>query len=125
MGALATSALIINNVTFPIKPNSLSYTEGFGEYKIRVASAGGSKTEKVFTRDIETAYSMVKAVLYTTAENADSAREWKANEDTNVVQIVDSGFTRTINQATIINEPDVSIGVEGEFEVTFHGDSAV
>ena len=125
MAAIATPAVIVNGVNISIKPNSLVYTEGFGEYKIRTASAGGARKEQVFTKDIESAYSMVKFTLYTTAENISFHREWKANEDTNTLQWVDSGVSRTVDQATVINEAEIAAGVDGEFEVTFHGNSAV
>ena len=125
MAALATTAVVINNVNFPVKPNSIMYKDGFGEYKVRTASAGGDKTETIFTKDIETARGMIKAVLYTTAANAAEARKLKSNEDTNVVQLVDAGFSRTFNRATLINDPEIAIGVEGEFEVSFESDRAV
>jgi len=125
MAAIATPALVINNVTFPYKPNTIVYRDGLGEYKIRVASAGGARTEIVFTKDIETARGMLKGTFYMTAENAEEARKLKANEDTNVVQVVDKGFSRTFNRATIINDPDFNIGVEGEFELEFESETAV
>jgi hypothetical protein len=125
MAALATPALIINNVVFPIKPNTLMYKEGQGEDKIRVASLGGRKVETLFTKDVETMRGMIKSTVYTTAENINEARRLKDNEDTNVVQLVDGSFTRTFNRAAMINDPEKALGVEGEFEVEFESDPAV
>ena len=52
-------------------------------------------------------------------------RAWKQNKDKNIVQWVDTGITRTFNDAAIINKVEVSMGVDGEFEVNFHGSEAV
>ena len=125
MAAISTPALVINNVTFPYKPNSVSFTEGKAEYKIRTAAAGGTKTERVFSENIETAYGKVKGVFYTTSENIEEARRLKDNKDTNVVQLVDGSFSRTFNKATVINDPEIPTGFEGEFELEFHTDPAI
>lgn len=125
MAALAVPALIINNVLFPYKPNTIVFTEGLGEYKIRVASAGGSKTEIVFTKNVETMRSMLKGTFYTTKENVEEARKLKLNEDTNVVQIAEKGFSRTFNRATVINNYEIPIGFEGEVELEFESEPAV
>lgn len=125
MAGVAVPALIINNISFPYKPNSIVFKEGLGEFKIRVASAGGAKTELVFTKNVETMRGMIKGVFYTTSENIDEARKLKLNEDTNVVQVAEKSFSRTFNRATIINDYEIPIGFEGEFELEFESEPAV
>lgn len=118
---LATPSVIVNNVPVDIKPNSIKYKDGFGEYKQRIASGGGGRTSTVFTKDVETAKGYIAFMLYTTKDNAELIRSWKANEDANVVQLVDGTFNRTLEEATIVNEYEVNIGVDGEVELTFEG----
>ena len=122
---LDNPTLIVNGIAIAIKPNSGVIRDGEGEYTVRTASAGGAKVEMVFTRNIETARGMVKFSLYTTVSNANSVKEWKLNQDTNVVQAVAPNFSRTFNNATMINDPDINMGHEGEIEVEFESDSAV
>ncbi len=126
MSAISVPALTVNGIPIPIKPNSLMWEDGLGEYKIRIASAGGSATTSVFTKDIETALGMVKFVLYTTNENVDTVRGWKVNDQANLVEFSDfGGLTRSMSNAAIINKPQYEAGVEGEVEVEFNGDALV
>jgi hypothetical protein len=122
---VATPGLIINNILFPYKPNTIVFTEGLGEYKLRVASLGGSKTERVFTKDVESMFGMIKGTFYTTKENIKEARKLKLNEDTNVVQIVEDGFDRTFNNAAVVNNYEIPAGFEAEFELEFQSDPPV
>lgn len=123
MSAISVPAVIVNNIGINIKPNSLMFNDGLPESKIRTASGGGAATETIFTNDIETAFSEVKFVLYTTSENIERVRAWKTNEQQNIVKVTDkSGFTRSMSNAAIINKPQYETGVEGEVEVEFHGD---
>lgn len=125
MSAIFVPAILVNDVSIPIKANSVKYSKGLPEYKIRIASAGGSRTETVFTKDIETAFSMISFSMLTTKEAIEFAEAWKLNENTNVVQWVDVGIDKTFNDAAIINKIEVNIGVDGDFEVTFNGSEAI
>lgn len=125
MAALSTPTIIINNTPLAIKPNSFSYTEGFGERNVRIASAGGSAKETIITENVETQMSMVKFTLYTTTNNVGLARQLAANLDANTIEASDSGFTRTFSRAIIVNDFEVSAGVDGEFELEFKTVAAV
>ncbi len=125
MAAIATPTVIINNIPIKYKPNSLTYGTGKGERKIRVATGGGSVKETIVTTDIETAFSTVKFMLYTTSDNVELVDEWIDNLDSNTVQWTDVGISRSVTNAVVVNNPDISMGVEGEFEVEFQGDTGV
>ncbi len=120
MTSLFAPTIVVNNTAVAIKPNSFTYTEGFGERKVRVASTGGGQTTQIFSDDIETQMSTCKFMLYTTSDNVDLVRGWQANGSVNAIEVTDKdGFTRTFLQALITNDPEVALGVDGEVEVEF------
>lgn len=126
MATLFAPTVIINNVTIAIKPNSFSYTEGFGERKVRVASAGGGSISQITSEDIETQLSMCKFMLYSTSDNVKLIRKWQTLSDGNCVEVTDKdGFKRVFGGAIITNDPDVGLGVDGEVEVEFTTKAAV
>ena len=125
MAALSVPGAVINGVSVYIKPNSLKYTEGFGERKVRVASGGGARKEIIATEDVETQFSDFMITVYTTTENIALHREWLANFNANTVGWIEKGESRTINNAIVTSNAEINPGVEGEFEVAFQGDAAV
>lgn len=125
MGALSTPTIVVNNTPTAIKANSFSYTEGFGERNVRVASAGGNAKETVVSENVETQMSLVKFTLLTTTENINFARQLANNKSANVIEASDDGFTRTFTQAIITNDYEVAAGVDGEFELEFKTVAAV
>lgn len=125
MATLATPQIVVNNETIGIKPNSFTYTEGFGERKVRVKSTGGGQKEIITTRDVETELSMCKFIIYAEDTPIETVRDWLANVDANVIQAADGNFQRTFTQAIITNNPEVNLGVDGEVEVEFQSAPAV
>jgi hypothetical protein len=125
MAAISTPAIVVNNTPVGIKPNSFTYTEGFGERNVRTASAGGSAKETVVSENVETQMSTVKFTLFTTTDNLTLARQWANNKSSNVIEASDTGFTRSFTNAIITNDFEVNAGVDGEFELEFKSDSAV
>lgn len=126
---LVDATLIANNEAIGITPNSLSYTEGFGEQTMRAASIGGGKAEQVYSRNIETHFSSLKFSLPTTPENVKLARSWKANTNQNVFAIAGSTpegkVTRTFTQAAVINDYEVGIGSEEDIEIEVRSNAAI
>ncbi len=122
---LSVSSLIHNNLTIRIVPNSLMYTEGFGERNVRTQSGGGGDIEVVSSQDAETQFSTLKFSLYPTPENIERARQMAANFDKNVFNIIDEGLTRTFNNATLVNDPEVAIGADTTFELEFKTSKSV
>lgn len=125
MGALSTPTIVINNTPYAIKANSFSYTEGFGERNVRVASAGGNAKETVVSENVETQLSMVKFTFLTTTENINAARIFANNKSANLIEVSDVGFSKTFAQAIIVNDYEVAAGVDGEFELEFKTIAAV
>jgi len=121
---LSTPQIIVNNIVFPIVPNSLVYTEGFGEYNMRGSSVGAGKTEVVFSENSENKISKINFELFPTAENVESIREWKAAQNDNAIEIVDSELQRTFTNAALINDYEVNIGADTTISVEFVSDPA-
>jgi len=122
---ISTPSIVINNENIKIKPNSFSYTEGFGEAIKRTESAGGGSVSTVTARNIETAKSMIKFTLEPLAENADKVREWKNNFESNVIQATgENNFTRSFTSAVLINDPEIGLSADGEISLEWESDPA-
>ena len=126
---LTDAAVLVNDEAVGIIPNSLSFTEGLGEQKIRAVSIGGGATEQVFANDLETNYSMVKFEMPTTPENVTLARSWKTNGNGNVVAIAgetpEGQLTRTFTQAALTADYEVPIGTEANISIEMQANTAI
>ena len=111
----------INDVTIPIKPNSLSYKTGRGDRNIRAQSAGGNSIETVMTEDAETKKSMVKATFLMTKDVDASVIDWMDNRDENSIRISEGDFTKSFRLMAVVGEPELNTGADGEVEVEFCG----
>lgn len=130
--AIANPQVTVNNIAVSVAPNSVSYTEGFGEQTIRAASTGGSSVEQVFSQNIESHFSKAMFGIYPTPENINLARVWKTNLNANVITItgnvtsngVTTSFQRTFTNAAILNDYDVPLGSDTTIELEFQSDAA-
>jgi hypothetical protein len=126
---LTNVTVVVNNDTQPIVVNSLKYTEGLGDQKIHIVSAGGGAIQQVYANDLETAYSAVSFDLRSTPENIENIKGWKRNGNSNGVQIFGTAggtdFSRTFAHAALTLNYDVEIGVDAVISVEFMTDSAV
>lgn len=125
---LYNPAVTINDVDVKFTPNSITYTEGFGEAKVRTRSGGGGVVDTVYSRDLETAYSTFKISVRTTADMVELIRLWLVIENGNTITLTDSDnqgnqlLSRTFKFAAIINNPTVNVNADGDVELEFHGD---
>ncbi len=117
--------LIIDNLVVAYLPNSLRYTEGLGEQKLKVQTGGGGTVQNVFAEDISKKQSHVKFKMEPTAENLDFIRAIKADFNGHVITLSDGDFTRTITGAILVNDYEIGLGMDEEFEVEFLGSPAV
>ena len=126
---LSDATVLVNDEVVGIIPNTLKYTEGFGEQKVRAMSIGGGAVEQVFSRDVESALSKITFDMPTTSENIALARTWKANGNLNVVQIAgktaEGDMTRTFTQAAMTGDPEIEISTEGVINVEFMSNAAI
>lgn len=122
---LSTPLLVINNVTVAYLPNTLSFTEGIPEKKLRAQTAGGGSVQMVYTTNVETQFSNVKFSLTTTADHIQAIKDWENHDFDNAISLTDAGLTRYGSNAGIINKPDISTGVDGKIDIEFQCDPLV
>jgi hypothetical protein len=119
--------ILVNDEQVSYQADSLSWKDGFGEYKVRNAVLGGGTTEQVFSKDLETKFGMVKFAMPSTAENEGLKRSWKANDNNNVVELIGpkgSGITKIFTQASILEDPETNAAQDGNIEVEFNSNPA-
>lgn len=124
--ALANPTVVINNISVPVVPNSVKYTEGLGEQKVRVQSSGGGAVQAVVSNDVETNLSKFAFSIYPTADNIELVRGWKVNTGSNAITCTaDGGFARNFGNATLTSNYDVDLGSDTKIDVEFMSDAAI
>lgn len=122
---LSDAGVVINNVGVNITPNSLSFTDGFGEQNVLVQSAGNGKLSTVFSNDVETNLGMVKFSVRSTVQNIALVRSWKANGNRNAIAIIASvaegTLTRNFSGMAVTNDPEIQLSADGVIDVEFKG----
>lgn len=129
---LANPQVVVNNVALAIKPNSLSFTEGFGEQIVRAASAGGGSVVQILADNIEDNFSEVKFALDPTIEHIGLARGWKTQPGLNVVSVtgtVTDGtdtatFARSFEKASLTNNYEIALGADTQIDLEFKSNPA-
>lgn len=126
---LSDATVLANNEAIAIEPNTLKFTEGGGEQKMRAASVGGGKAEQVYSKDMEGRFSKLMFELPSTPEMIELVRSWKFNDNQNVFQIAGSTsegeLARTFTQAAILNNYEVEIGSETTINVEISSNPAI
>ncbi len=119
--------ILVNNNAIAYTADSLAWVDGFGTYAVRNAIIGGGETEQVFSKDLATKVGMVKFSIPTTAENDALKREWKSNDNNNVVELIGPGgsnFTKIFTLASILDDPESSAATDGNIEIEFNANPA-
>lgn len=123
---LANPTLVINNVTIPIVPNSLKFKSGKGEQDVFTQSSGGSATQAVFSKNVESNISMVAFSIRNTPANIELQSDWKDLENANAIELTgDGGFSRSFNNMAQTSDPDINLGADTPIDIEFKGDPAV
>ena len=112
-----------NNESFFIVPNSLKYKSGKGERNVRAQSGGGSSVQMVVTENTETKKSMVNFELANTKFNIDKVSEFVDLFDANSIEFSDpkSGFAISLDNMTVINDPEIALSQDGNITVEMEG----
>lgn len=129
--AISDPSIVVNNQPVGIVPGSVMYTEGFGESSVRAQSSGNGQVDQIYSRNIETNFSMIKFSLYNDIDSINLARTWKTLLNANIITLngVDpttgNSITRTFSKASLISNYEVELGSESTFEVEFNSLPAV
>ncbi len=126
--SLSNPSVEVDDTVISIKPNSLKYKRGWGNITQRSQSAGGNSIELIGSEDAETKKGMVSFTLLSTKENAELLDGWlenSRNANGVTVRFTDGDFTISYRGMKILEEPEVSVGADGEFEVMLEGQPAL
>lgn len=126
---LSNPVVMVNNVQVAVTPNSVKFTEGLGEQSIRAASTGGGQVEQVYSKDVSTQFSSVMFDMPSTVDNIANQRQWKINENQNVIQIMGStpegSVSRTFTGAALLNDTEVGLGADTDISLEFKTNPAI
>lgn len=122
--AITTAPVLINNINFPIVPNTLKFTDGFGEYTQRASSSGKGQTDVVFSENAENKKSKVMFEMFPTAANIEAIRQWKANTNNNVIEIATDELQRSFTSAALVNDPENALGADTTISLEWECDPA-
>jgi len=129
---IANPQVIVNNIPQAIKPNSLVFTEGFGEQILRAASAGGKSVVQILADNVEDNFSDIKFSLDNTIDNIEQARVWKSQPGINGIIVTGTvtdgttttNFRRVFNKASLTNNYEVPLGADVSLDLEFKSDPA-
>lgn len=121
---LSNPTVEVNDVILAIIPNSLSYKVGSGNKSVKPQSAGGNSIEIVVTEDAETKISMVKFKLRNTATNLQLVKDWGILFSS-TIKMYEDQISESFRDMVITNEPERSIGADGELEIEWEGAPAL
>jgi hypothetical protein len=119
--------ILVNNQQVAYTADSLSWKDGFGDYKVRNAVVGGGQTEQIFSKDLASKFGMVKFSMPSTTENEAFKRAWKVGDNTNTIELVGpngSGITKIFTQAAILDDPETNASQDGNIDVEFNSKPA-
>lgn len=122
-------SILVNNDVVAYTADSLTWKDGFGDYAIRNAIVGGGQTEQVFSKDLASKFGNVKFDIPTTAANVALAREWKDNNNNNVVELIGPSnvspqFTRIFTLAAILEDFEAAAATDGNITIDFSSNPA-
>lgn len=120
---LSDLAIRINNVNVGYKSNSLKFKLGTGEKSVKGVSTGPGGSDIAISENIETKVGMIQFELFSTSENEDLFKQWRARPDLigNSIKIFDNSFTGTMARGVIVNDPDFNVGTDESVEIQFEG----
>lgn len=126
MRALSNGTISVNNESISIVPGSLTYSAGHPQINSRSASGGGLRTKRVSSINIEEAFGKITFQMFPTADVDAKIAEWKSNIDGNLIIFSeDLGIsieTRVFKNASLINDPEVTVSPDGTVELEWHSD---
>jgi len=118
---LGAPTIQINNVTVAVKPNSVSYTKGYGDKNFRSESTGGDEVDVIMTEDAETKKSMFKATFIMKKSLDATLDAWQDNGNANSILMSQGDFSIPFRKMGVVGDPERNTGADGEVEVEFCG----
>lgn len=118
-------AILVNNKSVLVNPNTIKTDAGLGETKVDVASRGAGNFEVVTSQDVSTLKGMVEFEMPATIENISMAKGWQRNRGANFIELTATAdgktFTEYCPQASVTKPIKVEFGVDSKFSVELTG----
>jgi hypothetical protein len=111
----------VNNETFAIVPGTLKITLGKGESLLKPQSTGNGEITMVYSEDIETKIANSSMSVYSTAEKVDKIIELKDNKFNNYITINSKSLNVVLKDAVLMNDPEITMGNDGQAGLEFSG----
>ncbi len=111
----------INNETFQIVPNTVRMVTGKGESLVKPQSSGNGEIDTVYSEDVETKIGKLMVSVYATEDKIDKILELKDNRNNNYITLNTNVKNFVIKDAALINDPEITLGNDGQAELEFHG----
>ena len=122
---LSVPAVIINNETIKIIPNTFVYDGGEGEVKVFATSAGGNSIETVHAVDAESKIGKAKFDVRTTSDIDSKIAVWKSRIGTNSVmwtqEVEGKYYTWSIDGASLVNVIEREATADGKVSLEWEG----
>lgn len=120
---LSNLTLQVNGVVVAYIPNTLTSTNGKGERKLITLTGGGNSLKHVFSEDITTRMGKISFQVPATAFDIQNVSNWQNNGFANVIVISDAetGYSLTMQRATMVNDPEFAYNADGIISVEFQG----
>jgi hypothetical protein len=113
----------VNDIPYPIVPNTFVFEPGYGEINVRSASIGGGASETIHTENAETKVGMIKFSMYVTSQTLAAVAQWKPLLALNVITAVQPGSAPIVMEgASMTNNPSFEATADGTVEIEFKGD---
>lgn len=122
---LTNASVEIDDETFTVEGNTLTFVEGQGVSSVRAATRGGAVVI-VESEDVTTKVGMIKFETPSTINAINAARDIKALGSGRVVRIsgtdaAGNRLGRTLSQGVFVTDPEKAVQNEGTMPMEFHG----
>jgi hypothetical protein len=120
---LSNLAIQVNGVAVRYIPNTLTTRDGGGERKVMAYTAGGNSVSYGYAEDITTRKGFISFQIAVQEFDIQNLKNWKANKFSNSIVLSDAeiGYSVTMQQACLINQPEISYNADGVISVEFEG----
>lgn len=127
MQTLSTPAVIINNETYKIVPNSFMYEGGEPEINVRNASAGSGQNSSVHSENVETAIGGCKFDIYLLQNVDRDIAFWKSRIGNNSIQAIQrnsdgTSTTLSFDNQSLVNKVEREASSDGVVSLEWSGD---
>lgn len=118
-------AILVNNKSVLVNPNTIKTDDGLGETKVDVGTRGAGNLEIVTSQDVSTLKGMVEFEMPLTIENVNVVKGWQRNLGANFIELTASADGKTLTEycpkASVTKAVKKEFGADGKLAIEFTG----